>query len=204
VRDSRATRITYVGETARYLLVAPPSPLDKDHNVRSMYGNGLRPNVWIKFRDRFGITEVIEFFNSMEGVFDLVNHCRGDHLVAAVGHHGAFLRRRLNNIYVPVRVNPDTGGIARHPKSGFAYREPYSKGGEIIVAVPNEKAFWGYYKNPEATAKKFERNVFKDDDLWYRTGDALRKTHDGEVVFYGSFGRRIPLERREFQHGRSF
>ena len=51
VHDSRATFITYVGETARYLLAAPPSPLDKDHNVRCMYGNGLRPDVWIRFRE---------------------------------------------------------------------------------------------------------------------------------------------------------
>jgi acyl-CoA synthetase (AMP-forming)/AMP-acid ligase II len=188
VRDSHATRFTYVGETARYLLAAPPSPLDKDHNVRSMYGNGLRPDVWIKFRDRFGITEVTEFFNSTEGVFGLVNDCQGDYLVAAVGHHGALLRQRLNNIYVPVRIDPDTGGIARHPKTGFAFREPHSKGGEIMVAVPNEKAFCGYYKNPEATAKKFERNVFKDGDLWYRTGDALRRTHDGRWFFMDRLG----------------
>ncbi len=46
VRDSKATFFVYVGETARYLLAAPPHPLDKQHNVRCMYGNGLRPDVW--------------------------------------------------------------------------------------------------------------------------------------------------------------
>src|SRR5690349_24552588 len=72
VRDSRATWITYVGETARYLLAAPPSPLDRQNNVRGMNGNGLRPDVWIKFRDRFGIEEIVEFFNSTGGLFSLV------------------------------------------------------------------------------------------------------------------------------------
>jgi acyl-CoA synthetase (AMP-forming)/AMP-acid ligase II len=48
--DSKATWITYVGETARYLLAAPPGPFDKDHNVRAMYGNGLRPEYVIYFQ----------------------------------------------------------------------------------------------------------------------------------------------------------
>lgn len=98
VYDSRATCITYVGETARYLLAAPPSPLDKAHSVRVMYGNGLRPDVWIKFRERFGVPEVAEFFSSSEGVFGLLNYCRGDYLAAAVGHHGAIIRFMFRNV----------------------------------------------------------------------------------------------------------
>jgi hypothetical protein len=33
-------------EEARYLLAPPPSPLDRNHKVRCMYGNGLRPDIW--------------------------------------------------------------------------------------------------------------------------------------------------------------
>jgi hypothetical protein len=29
-----------------------------------MYGNGLRPDIWERFRERFGVAEVGEFFNS--------------------------------------------------------------------------------------------------------------------------------------------
>ena len=77
VRDSAATSFVYVGETARYLLAAPRSNLDKQHKVKVMYGNGLRPDVWRKFQDRFGIQRVGEFFNSTEGVFTLLNVCEG-------------------------------------------------------------------------------------------------------------------------------
>lgn len=77
IRDSRATAFVYVGEAVRYLLAAPPSPLDRKHNVRVMFGNGLRPDVWEKFRERFGIDTVSEFFNSTEGVFGLLNVNRG-------------------------------------------------------------------------------------------------------------------------------
>ena len=54
VRDSQSTMMIYVGETARYLLSAPPSPDDKNHMIRLAYGNGLRPDVWAKFQERFG------------------------------------------------------------------------------------------------------------------------------------------------------
>ncbi|KAH7409498.1 hypothetical protein BKA64DRAFT_774308 [Cadophora sp. MPI-SDFR-AT-0126] len=188
VHDSRATWITYVGETARYLLAAPPSPLDKDHNVRCMFGNGLRPDVWFKFRERFGVPEVTEFFNSSEGVFGLVNYCRGDYLATCVGHQGAIIRFENRNKIVPVLVDQVSAAIARDPKTGFAKRQPYEKGGEIIVQVTDIKEFAGYYNNPSATQKKFERNVFKKGDLWYRTGDALRRTSDGRWFFMDRLG----------------
>ncbi|OBT90156.1 hypothetical protein VE02_00959 [Pseudogymnoascus sp. 03VT05] len=188
VRDSRSTWITYVGETARYLLAAPPSPLDLQNEVRGMNGNGLRPDVWIKFRDRFGITEIVEFFNSTEGVFALVNYCRGDYLATSVGHHGILRRRLLQNTFVPVRGDTGTGDLLRDPKTGFAIREPYDVGGEMLVAVPSEKAFQGYHNNPGATEKKFIRDVFKKGDLWYRSGDALRRTDDGRWFFLDRLG----------------
>lgn len=76
----------------------------------------------------------------------------------------------------------------RDPQTGFAIREQYAKGGEIIVQVPDVKAFAGYHGNPEATSKKFERNVFKKGDLWYRTGDALRRDDDGRWYFLDRLG----------------
>lgn len=55
VRESRATAFAYVGETVRYLLAAPQTPQDKQHDVRVMFGNGIRPDVWKAFRDRFEV-----------------------------------------------------------------------------------------------------------------------------------------------------
>ena len=55
VRDSGATAFVYVGETLRYLLANPPGPNDRRHRIRVIFGNGLRPDVWSPFRNRFGI-----------------------------------------------------------------------------------------------------------------------------------------------------
>lgn len=36
--------------------------------------------------------------------------------------------------------------------------------------------------------KKFERDVFEKGDLWYRSGDALRRTPDGRWFFLDRLG----------------
>ncbi|OJJ38348.1 hypothetical protein ASPWEDRAFT_734696 [Aspergillus wentii DTO 134E9] len=188
IRDSESTAFVYVGEAARYLLAAPPSPQDRDHKIRLMYGNGLRPDIWEKFRDRFGVPEVGEFFNSSEGIFGLLNYNTGAFTSGSVGHHGLIARTLLHNTYVPVVINHDTGDVLRDPKTGFAIRATYEEGGEIIVAIPNEAAFQGYWRNPEATNKKFLRDVFKKGDLYYRSGDALRRQDDGRWYFLDRLG----------------
>jgi acyl-CoA synthetase (AMP-forming)/AMP-acid ligase II len=62
VRQSKATCIQYVGEMCRYLISAPPSPKDRDHTVRMVFGNGMRPDVWNRFRERFGVDTVAELY----------------------------------------------------------------------------------------------------------------------------------------------
>ena len=188
VRDSRSTAFVYVGETARYLLANPPSRQDKQHNVKLMFGNGMRPDVWHRFVERFGIETVAEFFNSTEGVLALLNVCRGPFQATAVGHQGAILRRKMHDIYIPVEIDHDTNTIYRDPKTGFGKRRSYEEGGEILVRLANEAGFVGYYKNPEATNKMFVRNVFKKGDLFYRTGDALRRDADGRWFFLDRLG----------------
>lgn len=112
----------------------------------------------------------------------------GPYFANAVGHHGAILRHKFRNIYVPVEIDTDSNEILRDPKTGFAKRKSYEEGGEMLVNIPSESAFAGYWRNPEATEKKFERNVFKKGDLFYRTGDALRRTPDGRWFFLDRLG----------------
>ena len=186
--DSQATFFVYVGETARYLLNAPPHPRERDHRLRCCYGNGMRPDVWERLRQRFNIPEIAEFFNSTEGMFGLLNWDRGSYLSACVGHHGLVLRTLLHNYYIPVKIDHETGDIWRDPKTGLAQRTSYNEGGEMLVAVPNKEAFQGYWKNVSATDKKFCKDVFKKGDIYYRSGDALRRNDDGKWYFLDRLG----------------
>lgn len=188
IYDSDSSLFIYVGETARYLLNAPPHPLERKHRLRCAYGNGLRPDVWERFQTRFNIPEIGEFFNSTEGMFSLFVHDKGPFLQACVGHHGLILRRMLHNVYIPVKIDPETGDIWRDPKTGFAQRTPYEEGGEMLVAVPSKQAFQGYWRSQAATDKKFAVDVFKKGDIYYRSGDALCRDRDGRWSFLDRLG----------------
>ena len=183
MRDSGATWFIYVGETLRYLLAAPPSELDKDHKVHSVYGNGLRPDVWTRFQERFGIETMWEMFNSTEGMLALSNPCRNDFFAHSVGHHGFLQRLRYRNSIVAVEIDHETEDILRDPKTGFARRLPVDGRGEVLVKIPWERPFAGYYNNPSATEKKYARDVFRKGDCYYRTGDALKMDEEGRWYF---------------------
>ncbi|KAF2483763.1 fatty-acyl-CoA synthase [Neohortaea acidophila] len=188
IHDSGSTFFVYVGETARYLLAAPPHPLDRAHRMKLAYGNGLRPDVWDKMRERFNIPEILEFFSSSEGLMTLHNHARNTYLSGCVGHHGLINRIRNRNYFIPVRIDHETGDIWRDPRTGFAQRVPYEQGGEILVGVEDRTAFAGYWNNSTATEKRFATDVFKQGDLYYRSGDALRRDTDGCWYFLDRLG----------------
>lgn len=63
----KATAAQYIGELCRYLLTTPRKPEDTLHNLRLMYGNGLRPQIWSQFTTRFNIPNIGELYGSTEG-----------------------------------------------------------------------------------------------------------------------------------------
>ncbi|MDX1650056.1 MAG: AMP-binding protein, partial [Myxococcota bacterium] len=73
VRESGATAFHYIGEFCRYLLNQPEDPRDRDHDVRVAVGNGLRPDIWERFQERFGIPQIREFYGATEGNVALIN-----------------------------------------------------------------------------------------------------------------------------------
>lgn len=187
IRSSGSTYFAYVGELARYLLAAPASPLDKQHKVRHVYGNGMRPDVWGRFKERFAIEEITEFFTSTEGMLAMVNNNKGPWSDGAVGVHGGIVRWLLRNTYVPVEVDYETNEVVRDAK-GLVKRRKFEDGGEVLVGIPNEQTFPGYKGAEDATKKKFVRDVLKKGDLFYRSGDALRRDDQGRWWFMDRLG----------------
>lgn len=51
----------------RYILSTPPKPEDKSHKLKIIFGNGLRPQIWKPFVERFNIPKVGEFYGATEG-----------------------------------------------------------------------------------------------------------------------------------------
>ncbi|PHH60683.1 hypothetical protein CDD82_2244 [Ophiocordyceps australis] len=198
VRASGATSIQYVGETLRYLLAAPPQTdpvtgekLDRKHKVKVAFGNGLRPDIWNEFKERFGIETIAEFYGATEAPFALWNLSRNDLTAGAIGRNG-WLYSALQSLQVAlVEVDWDTDSPRRDAGTGFCVRVKTGSPGEMLCRLPAddvERRFQGYYGNPGATSAKVLRSVFAKDDAWFRTGDVARWDSDGRVYFCDRIG----------------
>lgn len=198
VRSSGATSIQYVGETLRYLLAAPPQhdavtgePLDRKHKVTLAFGNGLRPDIWNRFKERFGVDTIAEFYAATEGPFATWNVSRNDLTAGAIGRNG-WIYNALQSMQVAlVEVDWQTDMPWRDPNTGLCKRVKPGEPGEMLFKLPVEdleRRFQGYYGNKEATAAKVMRGVFAPDDAWFRTGDVTRWDSDGRVFFTDRIG----------------
>jgi len=183
-RLNNATVIQYIGEICRYLLNTPESPLDKAHSIRLAHGNGMRPDVWTRFRDRFGIPLIGEWYASTEGTGALSNYNTGPGGAGAIGYRGALARALDKGLRI-ARFDVQTEELIRD-KSGFCIECKPGEPGELLTLVdakePN-KDFKGYHQNQAATNKKIVKDVFKAGDMYFRTGDILRRDSDGYFYF---------------------
>lgn len=187
VHDSRATRILYIGELCRYLLASSPSPYDRDHNCIVASGNGLRGEIWERFRQRFGVPEVREFYRSTEGVAKFDNHGVGAWGVGKVGFSGPIRRFLEDDVFI-VKYDADTEMPYRDPVSGFCVRAQLGEEGEAIGRVRDRGVLTEYLHNPEATEKKLLRDVFQKGDLFQRTGDLVVQDVSGWIRFQDRVG----------------
>ncbi|KAK6508700.1 hypothetical protein TWF506_010778 [Arthrobotrys conoides] len=191
VRASKSTVIQYVGETCRYLLTAPASPDDRNHNVTKAFGNGLRGDVWKEFRERFGIQTIGEFYAATEGMSATWNMNTGDWGVGAVGVAGALVNLMQGNKTAIVDIDYETEEIWRDPVTGFCKKVPNGERGEMIFKLDENDiaaSYRGYYKNEKASLSKLLRDVFKKGDVWFRTGDVLTVSNDGLIYFNDRIG----------------
>lgn len=187
--DCRAQGVTvfqYIGELCRYLLNRPESPEDRSHVVRCAVGNGLRPDIWARFQDRFGIRDVREFYGATEGNFALINL---DNKVGAVGRVPPWLKRMFP--VELIRYDVETEAHPRGPdgrcivcKAG----EPGEAIGRISTDPRQPLGQFEGYTDAAASGKKILRDVFEEGDAWYRTGDLLSRDAEGYYYFVDRIG----------------
>ncbi|CAN0489712.1 unnamed protein product, partial [Hapterophycus canaliculatus] len=63
-----------LSSAARYLVNAKANALDEQCRVRVAFGNGLSPDVWNRFRERYQVKRICEFYASTEGNVNMVNN----------------------------------------------------------------------------------------------------------------------------------
>ena len=198
VRASNTTIIQYVGELCRYLLAAPPQidpkngkNLDKLNSVRMAFGNGLRPDVWNKFKERFDIGIIAEFYSATEGPSASWNYSKNDFAKGAIGRNGTLGYLLINRTSAIVQLDWETETPLRDPKTGFCKKLKPGEPGEMLYKLdPNdiERGFQGYFNNTKSTSSKIMRDVFVKGDTYFRTGDVISWDDQGRTFFNDRIG----------------
>ena len=176
IRATGATSFCYIGELCRYLLNQPERAGDTDHKVRTIIGNGLRPDIWAQFQQRFGIKHIAEFYTASECNLAFVN---------AFGFEGTAGYCPLPHAIVSFDVESELP--IRDAADSTMTRE--GKGGiGLLLTEITVKAPLDGYTDAKATQAKVFRDVFKKGDAWFNTGDLVRNQGFGHIQFVDRVG----------------
>lgn len=163
-----------------------------------MFGNGLRPQIWTVFKDKFEIKDIYEFYGSTEGNSNLSMNFYTQRVISnteqvsitvnidntpgAVG----FVPRYAGPLYpvTLIKCHEETSEPIRD-RDGFCIRcQPHEPG--IFIGKINPKktvnSFSGY-ADKAATGKKIIKNVFKNGDMYFNSGDILVQDELGYYYF---------------------
>jgi fatty-acyl-CoA synthase len=181
VAESGATAFQYIGELCRYLVNQPPHPKERAHALRFALGNGLRPDVWEQFQQRFAVPRIVEFYGATESNVSMVN---------LAGRPGSVGRPAPGTKIALVRFDIDADAPLRDAAGRCVpcgENEPGELLGEISEGRTAAGRFEGY-THKEATEKKILRDVFAPGDAWFRSGDLLSRDADGYYYFVDRIG----------------
>ena len=157
-RATGATVTNLLGVMMDFLFRQPPSPGDRDHRLRVVLGQPAPAAIAEAFRQRFGLERVLEYYGMTE--IGIVTMMPWD--AVRSGSCGAAVSE-----WFDLRIaDPETDE-----------ERPPGEVGELLVRPKAPWAFsQGYWGMPERTLEAL-RNV------WYHTGDGLRRDADGYFSF---------------------
>ncbi len=175
IRHFDATSFCYIGELCRYLLNQPPGPGDRQHQVRVCMGNGLRPDIWDEFKNRFGIERINEFYGASEGNLVFTNS------------FGADRTAGFCPLSYAVVAYDNDADAPRRDANGHLCKVARGEVGLLLSEVTDSRPFDGY-TDPAASEKKLIRDAFKPGDCWFDTGDLVRDQGFRHIAFVDRVG----------------
>ena len=172
VQKYKITFTTYVGEIPRYLLNQPEVEEEKNHTLKKMLGLGLRKDIWLKFKERFQIEHIYEFYGATEAFGPIFN---ADEIPGMVG--------RLNpDTHALIKTNIESGEFYKN-QLGFCIECQSGETGMLLWKIQDPDTFEKYTQKEE-TIKKTIRSVFEENDAYMITGD-LMQLHDNDWLSFG-------------------
>jgi citronellyl-CoA synthetase len=161
VKKYNTTAFIYVGELCRYLSLQDPVDEEKDNPITKMVGNGLRPDLWDCFRNRFCVDRICEIYGASEGNGFFMNLLNKDQTIGMTNNKIELLEYDIGEN----KLKKDIDG-------NFIRVKENQPGLALVEIGPN--AIFNGYTDKKASDEKIFRNVFNDGDSWFNTGDILK------------------------------
>jgi citronellyl-CoA synthetase len=165
IRKNNCTCFIYIGEFIRYLMSRPPHKDDAINPIRTIAGNGLRPDIWLAFKERFGIERIGELYGASEGNGSFANIFNKD---CTVGMGVSPVKL--------VKYDVAADEIVRDG-SGTCIEVIDDESTGLLLMEINDNAKFEGYTSDDASEKKIVRDAFATGDAYFNTGD-LMKTVD--------------------------
>ena len=144
----------------------PPCAEERNNPLRKVFGNGLRPDIWDEFKQRFDIERICEFYGSSEGNVSFFNALNKDR---TMGLTPATI--------MLVKYDIDADEIVRDA-AGKLIEVTKGEAGLLLGEIDSDFKFDGY-TSEDATESKILRDVVKPGDAWFNTGDLIRQQDVG-------------------------
>ena len=159
IRAARATVTNFVGVMMDFVWQQEPQPDDADNDLRCIFAAPTASSILDQFKERFGVEAFVEVFGLTETCMPILTPYGVDRPPGAAG--------LLNAEWFDIRlVDSDTDEEV-----------PVGEVGELIV---RGRYPWttcqGYFGMPDKTTEAFR-------NLWFHTGDGLRRDADGWYYF---------------------
>ena len=165
----QTTTFIYVGELCRYLSFQEPCEDEINNPIRAMVGNGLRPDLWDCFRDRFGVERICEIYGASEGACMFMNGLNKDKTIGMTNATVALLKYDVASDEL---IKSD---------NGFCIEADHETPGLLAVKISPDSPYNGYTDKKESE-KKILRNVLEEGDAWFNSGDLIKTMDVGFSV----------------------
>ena len=136
-----------------------------------MIGNGMRPDVWMGFKNRFKVQRIIEFYGASEGNVSFANLLNKDCTVGMTSAKVAL-----------VKYDVHRDEIVRD-ENGFCIEVDEGEPGLLLGKITEDTVFEGY-TDAAATEKKVVRDALEKGDAWFNSGDLMRTVDVGFTLGY--------------------
>ncbi len=167
--EFNTTLFVYVGELCRYLANQKPNEYEENNPIRAMVGNGLRPDLWDAFRNRFSVEMICEIYGASEGNALFMNLLNKEKTIG------------MTNVDVElIKYDVAEDSIFKDLNNKYQKVE-FGKPGLLINKISNNSIFNGYTDSKESE-KKVLRNVFEEGDAWFNTGDLIQEIDVGYAL----------------------